>query len=152
MANYYGANASKRLNQAVPELVAGKEAGGIKKVILDKYVLSAVFAANDLIYIGKLPKGAKVLDVRVVAPDMGGTGTMDIGWLASADAVEVADDNGFGSAVDISGQAISYKMSSVIGGMPGSYKEFASEVEVTLKMPITATTSGTIYSEIVYVL
>jgi hypothetical protein len=152
MANYYGSNASLRLNQSVPALAPGKEVGGMKHVILDKYVLSAVFAANDLIYVGKLPKGAKVLEVKVIAPDMGGTGTMDVGYLASADGDEVADDNAFGSAVDISGQAIAYSMAGVAGGMAGYQKEFASEVEVVLKMPITATTSGTIYTQIEYVL
>jgi hypothetical protein len=120
----------------------------------DKYVLSDTFGASDIITFGRLPSGAKVVDVHVRCPDMGGTGNFKIGHTASADGAQAVVNDAYGTAVDWSGQALSYSLSNTTGfSATGDFEKLAGEVDVIITCNgVTATTSGTIHVAVFYVL
>ncbi len=76
MATLYGVQTTKRLNTNPAKLVDQGYDGGRVKVMSDSFALSADLAAADIIMVGRLPKGARVIDVRVVFPDLDASG-----WL-----------------------------------------------------------------------
>lgn len=158
MATKYGAQTTKRLNTTPPKLVDSGYDGGRVKCMSDSYALTADLSAADVIRMGRLPKGARVVDVRFVYPDLDASGgTIDVGWLASAEldssaaAVEAADADGFLAAVDVT-SAGSANMAEDAPTRPGFQKVFAAEVEVCLTiLGDTDATSGTVYLDVYYV-
>ena len=60
MANIYGSNYTKAFINNPAEQANMGEYGGVKKVIFDQV---AAGAGADVLYIGKLPKGARVITV-----------------------------------------------------------------------------------------
>src|SRR5688572_33106783 len=70
-----------------------------------------VYAVNDTISLCKLPKGAKVVDWKLLCPSLGTTGIFSLGNAASVEtsggsAVEAADVDAFGAAYDAGGAAV----------------------------------------------
>jgi len=104
-----------------------------------KTFTATVFAAAVPMIMGKIPAGAIVRDVILDSADVGAATTVDVGWLVNAD--EVADPNGFISALDNSGQAALGKMTDT-AGMPGQDKKFTAETEVVIT-PSADTTAFT---------
>ena len=97
----------------------------------------------------KLPKGARVLDAVLVTDDLGTTGTLDVGWEATAD--EVADPNGFLNAIDVNSAAAINKMSTT-AGYPGMLKQFSAEAQISITASqATTATTGTIELVVYYV-
>ncbi len=93
------------------------------KHLRDSYVFpSGVFALNDRILIGTLPKGAKVVDAGIRIPaSLGTVGIFDLGTTDDAD--------GFVDGCDAGGQAAVLKASAeaLIG------KEYDAATDVYLK-------------------
>jgi len=145
MADYKATNKTNR--DAEPSVNANPGEEYVRKFIsYDSFTITAALlnSSSDTITFMKIPKGARVLDLQLVCGDLGGTGTMNIGWAASSDGVEVADPDGFGAAVDLSGQANHYKLSDQVG-LAGTFKKFSAEVEVQLAVAADFTaTSGDI--------
>lgn len=135
MAALYGKNAT--LIRANKKAGVG-EINGHVKTMYDEYTLLADAANLDTVDIGApLPKGARVLSCVLKAPDLGGTGTVDVGTLLNS-AGDAADADGFIAAGDTSGQA------SQISGS-GAYigKKFAAETQTRLTFNgVTASASG----------
>lgn len=151
MATKYGSNATKRQNQSIPDLELQGESRGTMLIAYDEYALTADLAAADLIRLMKLPQGSRVHNVYVYSDDLDVSGgTIDIGWEASADAVEAADADGFMAAVDVT-SAICQDMAGDQGTRPGLFKKFSSEVQVGVTINgDTDATSGTIKVAIHY--
>lgn len=156
MATLYGAQATKRLNTVPEQLVEQGYGGGRIHVLSDSYTLTADLTAADVIKMGKLPKGARVVDVRFVYPDLDASGgTVDVGWQASAElaagvAVEAADADGFMAAVDVT-SAGTKGLAIDSPTRPGFQKVFAAEVEVVLAtVGDTDATTGTVYLDVYY--
>lgn len=135
MANFYGVNATQITN-TVPagKAIVGQQGGNVK-LLYDKYTFVSDVADGDLVYMcGLLPKNALVIDVMVKFGDMGAgsSGVIDVGWLASDDAVEDADDNGWMASVDIDAADI-IKMSDNLTGTAAGMKKFAAAVQPVIK-------------------
>ena len=129
MANFYGANYSKTI--AVPkEFIDFGDVGGEVKCLYDSFTYTAAPAQNDLVYIGKLPKGARVIQVIAKAADGGGTGVIDVGVAGDVDAFIDGLDHSAAAAV---------KVSSTESGMFAG--RLAAETDVIAKI-ITAATAA----------
>lgn len=155
MATNYGSNATKLLNQTIKQIVGPGEVAGRKRVIYDEFALSADLSASDKIYMGALiPAGARVHNVYLVFPDLdsGSTGSLDVGWLASADAVEAASSTGFFSAVDVHTAAGGVDLFDDAPTASGLFKQFSAAVQCVINVQgDTNATSGTIKLAIEYV-
>jgi hypothetical protein len=132
------------LIDSVPSSPAGiGEINGRVRSVFASYTFVGEATSGDILKMFKLPKGARVVDWNFQVTDLGGTGTMNIGWAASADAVEAADADGFHAALDVSGQA---SQSVPAAGIAGLFKKFAAEVDVQIVLPTTASATGDVLS------
>ena len=152
MSNLYGVNATYVRNSPPSKVPAG-EVNGRLRVAYDQYTLLADTATTDTIYLQKIPAGARVHQVVVVADDLDASGgTLDCGWAASAGGVHVADPNGFLNAVDITTSGgTSTLMTGNLPNGAGQFKQFTEEVQVTV-VPSADwdATSGTIKVAVYY--
>ncbi len=117
-------------------------------------VTVAALAANDVIKIAKLPKGARVKQVSLTASDLGTTGTLAIGKTAGTNALETADDDAFLTAVDVltASDTNSMQQQMEAGGANAGYlAELLDEVDVEIKAATATTAAGTIQGFIEYV-
>lgn len=139
----YGDNTEAALGVARPQVLKRQgEGGGKVRVLREVFTLPADAAANAVVKMGKLPKGAMVIAARLFGPDLGGTGTLLLGNAASADGAETADDNGFIDAADSSGQVFDVKAEGTNRGAKVGITRLAGEVDVELKFS-GATSSAT---------
>ena len=102
MSTLYGRNYDEVYNDNGK--VSPGEYNGHKKVMFEDYTFAAEASSADTLKLGKLPKGARVLSCTLKSPDLGGTGTIDVG--TQANGTESADQDGFIAAADASGQAV----------------------------------------------
>lgn len=159
MATLYGLQAAKRLSTLPRALALQGQDGGNVKSSYDIYTVAADLASGDVIRLGRVPKGARVIDVRCVFADLDASGgTIDIGWLASAEldsagsAIEAASAAGFGSNIDVTSAGV-YSMFTSGSTLAGYQKVFSAEVEVAVTTDgDTDATSGDIELEILYVI
>ena len=132
------------LIDSVPSAPAGiGEINGRVRSVFASYTLLADVTSGDILKMFKLPKGARVVGWNFQFADMGGTGTANIGWAASSDAVESASASGFHSALDVSGQA---SQSVPAAGIAGMFKKFAAEVDVQIALPTSSGATGRVIS------
>lgn len=152
-ATVYGTQQTKRLNTVPAKLVSQGYDGGRLRVMSDSYTLTADLASGDVIRVGRIPKGARVIDVRVIFPDLDASGgTLDIGWLAGAGGAEAIDADGFGADLDVTSAGV-YSMFTSQSTRPGMDKVFAEDVEVAITTDgDTDATSGTIRISVIYVI
>lgn len=117
----------------------------------DTYELTADLAAADKIYLGRLPKGAKVYKAMLAFDDLDGSGgTIDLGYeyVNSADGSNDAD--GFLAAVDVTSAGIVSTGETALVDSVGL--EMAGEANVVATINgDTDATSGTIKAVIFYV-
>lgn len=160
MANFYGVNADKILVDNPPAQAGIGEQGGRVRVLYDKFTFTAALTTADVLYMGgKLPKGARVLDCYLKSSDLGTTGDVNVGWLASEELsggspVEVADADGFFAALDVNAVAIKTSMiANAVGNIATVMKKFNAAVQpVIVPTENTTATSGDIEIAIVYVI
>lgn len=114
-----------------------------------EYTLTAALAAGDILYVGKIPAGARVIDAVVQTPANGGAGEADLGWLANG--VDAASQNGFIDALfDASAEIRHIKDAA---NNAGYLKVFGAETDVVITGTVeTTATSGTIKVQLTYVL
>lgn len=97
----------------------------------------------DKIFLTKIPKGARVLSIKLSVPDQGSVGTYNLGWDDSADVdpttkvvLEAANLTGFLSAIDCHTGATT----TVAGGAgstvvpAGILKKFLAEVNLIMQV------------------
>jgi hypothetical protein len=150
MAALQGVNAAIAQDVNGAKKIPSGEHKGKERILFDEYTFLAEAANNDTLDIGgKLPAGARVVGAVVNSPDLGGTGTLNLGF--SANGVDAADDDAFIAGADASGQAV---LAQPGAGVAGIGKQFAADTQVQLKF-VGATASATgkkIQSWIRYVL
>lgn len=156
MATKYGVNATKILNSTIPSLAEEGEIRGRIQVHYDEYTLTADLAANDVINMGGLlPANARILDVVLDSADLDAqsAGALISGWAVSADGVEIADDNGFLTTVDVHTSGKAQSMSALLcSNVPGKFKKFAAAVQPQITISgETDATSGTIRQAIYFI-
>ncbi len=153
MTTLYSIQATKSYVTKPAVLNDHGEIGGRKRAIYAEYVFTALLATADSLRMCKIPKGARVLDVSLKADDLGTTGVVDVGWEASDDAVEAADQDGFLAAIDVNAAALTSNMSAKVPFSAGYLKKFSSEVWLTIKATTATTaTSGTVQVIVEYVI
>ena len=86
MATVYGANYTKQFINNPSELIPKGEQYGRVHVAYDSYTASGAIGINDLVYLMKLPAGARVLACTFKHDDLGSTGAISVGTLADPDA------------------------------------------------------------------
>lgn len=160
MAIYFSTQYQNLVN--VPQTkIDAPDAAGAVKIAYFEYVATAIIpATTDFIKLCVIPKGARVLDVEIGAPDMGTTGAINVGWAASGEltsagaVVEAASAAGFMAALDINTAPAIANMSDVAGASAAGYlKKFAASVDLQIApSTIWTVTSGTIKGFVKYVI
>lgn len=148
MATKYSTQYDNAYNSPYTKLGNGDKDGRVKSLYAD-FVLTEVFTAGDIAKIGKLPKGARVVEAIILSPVNGGAGEVDLGWAANG--TDAADSNGFiDAAMDTTAQI---KKSTDAANNAGLFKAFAAETDVELLGTVTTTAAtGTFKVQINYVL
>jgi len=131
--------------------ISVKEQHGRLRRMYDSITLSGELALNDVIKAGVLPKGAKVLDARIIFPADGTGGQLDFGWASNGS--DAADSDGFfagASEGDFGAGAVDAKM---LGTAAGYNFEFAEETELELLCleASTASTGNLLQWEVIYI-
>jgi hypothetical protein len=146
LTNKYGVNYKAALVTVPPSRIHQGEYGGKQLSLIDTIVLDADAASGDVVKIGRLPAGAKVLSARVFGADLGATGTLKLGNSASMDGsgTDAAVDNSFITAADSSGQAYDVwdGTTAAMRGAAIGVTRFTKEVDVELKF-VGATSGAT---------
>ncbi len=153
LTNLYGVNYKAQYVTLPPTTIHQGEAYGKERVMYEKFTLDADAADGDTVVMGRLPAGAKVIGARVFGPDLGGTGTLELGNSVSVDgsATDAADTDSLIDAADSSGQAFDVvdSASSQRGPAIGLVR-FTTPVNVTLRfVGVTASATGLIVYMIV---
>lgn len=96
---------------------------------------TAIVPLNDLIYIGKLPAGATIVDAFINAPSLGTTGIFSMGTAL--------DEDGIITVADAGGQAVVAKANGALIG-----KKVLVETEVYLKVTEATTAASGLAVEV----
>ncbi len=148
-ATNYGVQATKWQNTLPAQLAAQGTQGGVIKHCSDSFAVTADLATSDVIKLCKIPQGATVIDVRMVNPAMS-AGTINLGYLASADATVVAASTAFGSAVAVTSAGV-YSLFTSQSTAAGYFKTFDQTVQLSAIIGTdTTATSGTFYFDVLY--
>jgi len=127
MATLNGTNYKKQyVDVPSTKIPVGEQAGRVR-CAYDDYNLatSGVALANgDTILLMKLPAGARVVEVLLDSPDVGGTSLIELGWAANG--VDLVDADGFITSLDISGAAAMQRLNNPAGAL----KQFTVETQV----------------------
>lgn len=158
MATLYGTEYNNAyVTKPSVKIPPGRQSGD-KKILYFEYPITAAPTANDVIKVGRLPKGAMVLNAGLKFGDLGTAGVLELGHSAnlnSGDTTVAADPDAFLAGVDVNAAAdyVTMDQQQEAGGaLAGQYKEFASEVDVEIFVTTAWTvTSGTIKGHIEYV-
>ena len=137
MANSYAVDYKKRFVTLPAKLTDVAGQGGRMRVLYDTYT-TASNVANDLIYFGKLPGGAKVWEASLYVSATAGSGiTADLGYASTASTSVDAFLNG----VDIHVATTGYFMVGGADTDTGNKNNksnapvaIPNEVDVTLKV------------------
>lgn len=104
MASKYGLAYTDKF-QTIPSVaIAANKYGSRVHSCFDSYTVTADLASGDKIYLGKLPKGARVLDVIVAFADLDASGgTVDVGYEYNAvgESALTDDPDAFLADVDV---------------------------------------------------
>lgn len=152
MATYYS-NQYQDAYVDVPsdKIRPGDQSGDVKMLAFD-VTLSGAVALAEIIKLGKIPKGARVLSMKFNCTDLGTTGAFNIGHAASAEldssgsAVEAAAATFLGSAIDVNTAAVAAVY------YPAGSKRVAAEVDLQLAASTATTVAGTINGYLLYVM
>ena len=98
MATVYGVNRTKNRTPIGANMLNSGYNKGQVCFMYDTYEASALAAASVIELCDKLPKGSVLTRIVILTDNLGGSATVDVG--------DVADDDRYGSAVDISGAAL----------------------------------------------
>jgi hypothetical protein len=129
----------------------GDVSGDVKIMFFD-FDITAAPTNGDILKLGKIPAGVRVVDLVLSFPDLGTAGNLNVGWAASANGVEAADADGFLATVDVNTAAATVGIIEQ-ANMPGLLKEFAAECDLQIDIATAWTaTSGKIKGYLAYVI
>lgn len=144
MANHYGTNHTAAFQTEPVSNVDAKSFGGRIRALYDEFTVTAALALNDKIYMGRLPKGAKIIEVVLASTDLGSTGDVDVGYEYVDSASGTSDPDAFLDGVDVNAAAVTHVMSAK-ANMAGFGVEMAGEAYALITMSEASdATSGTI--------
>jgi len=108
MASFNGDNYGSYVAVPQEQLPVGEVSGKVR-VAIDSYTCTQnVYAIADVILMGApLPKGARIIDAKVISPSLGTTGIVDFGYPTDVDY--------FVTQADAGGQAVKKHMASEAG-------------------------------------
>lgn len=155
MATLYG-NQYNSAYVTVPseKIRPGDLDGEVRSMYFD-ITIAAAPSNNDTWNVGKLPKGARIMNAALQFPDLGTAGTLALGHDGGTNSGETADDDAFITAVDANAAADAASMQQQMeagGSNAGYLKELADEVIIQVKTPTAFTvSSGTIKGFVTYV-
>jgi len=139
MANFFGDNATLRDSNIPSEKIRTQDQHGRMRVAHDEITFAAELTTSDTLTMMTLPAGAKIYEVDISSDDLGSTGVLDVGWAASSEGGEVADDNGLYAALDVTSAVVRQKIAN---SLPGYLKRFTEEVAIKI-VPSTSTDVAT---------
>lgn len=136
MSDFYSSGYKKAYVDVPSAKINPGEQSGDVRVLYCNYAAAAEANVTDVIYLGKLPAGARVIGGKVKCPATGATGILKIGVLANG--VDSADDDAFGSGYDPGAAAVEAALSG-----EGIGQKFGAETTVVaVPTEITAALSG----------
>lgn len=138
MATQHGVNATKRLVNKPSEKIEAGEDGGRVRVSYDSITNANIIPSGDKILLGRLPKDARLLWVKLGGT--GSTGAVDLGWEASADGDEAGDANGVATARAVNNDVL----------IASPDKKFSSEVNISATVTTDIAVSGTLSVSYMY--
>lgn len=154
MASLYSVGYADAYNDVPQDRIKVNKHHGRGRWAYDTYALTADTASGDKLYMMKLPKGARILDVILAATDLDGSGgTLDVGYEynASGDSALTDDLDGFLADVDVtSASTTSMRDQENMAGF-GYELEGVADIVVVFDGDCDATT-GTIKLAVNYVL
>jgi hypothetical protein len=121
MANLYGVNYTKSDIDVPVEIIPHAEVNGKVESAYDEYTFAAEFTNGDVLYMSKIPAGARVKRVSVVCPSLGTTGSCDVGV--------VGDVTAFKANLALNGGAVAFEGPSL--------EKFTSESQLILTCDAT---------------
>lgn len=139
----------------------GDQSGDVRFMFFD-HTITAAPTDGDILKLGRLPKGARIVDACLSFPDLGTAGVLNVGWAASAEldgpnglsgsAIEAADADGLFVSLDVNAAADTVLASSQVN-VPGILKKFSAAVDIQATITTAWTvTSGTIRGYVSYVI
>lgn len=153
MATYYGVNYTKAFVNVPSDKVDVSAWGGRLRLNYDTYAPAGAIALNEKIYLGKLPKGAKIAEVVLAVTDLGSAGVFDVGYEYNAvgDSALVDDPDAFLASVDVNAAADTVSM-SVQNNLVGFGYETLGEADIIITATTATTAAGTIKLAVYYTL
>ena len=127
--------------------------------ILDQFVLTADLSAGDTILVGGvIPAGAVLLDCRILSGAMGGSSSINVGYLVSATALtgapatQAVDLTAFFSALPNSSATYASAFGSGYVGDYYTQAQLTAQVQpvITCAVATSGATGKTIYIDIAY--
>jgi hypothetical protein len=156
MATLYGDQYQDAFVDKPSTKIRHGDVSGDKKLLYFEYTITAAPSNSDVIKVGKLPLGARVINAGLQFPDLGTAGTLELGFDAGADDLETADPDAFLVSVDVNSarDAVSMQQQMEAGGNNAGYmKVLADTVDVEIFVTAAWTvTSGTIKGFVEYVM
>lgn len=132
MATYYSNQYQDAFVDVPADMIRpGDVSGEVKAMYCDFTVPGTAPSNGDIYYLGKIPKGARVLNIVLAFPDLGTAGTVHVGYLQDAAAVETTDNDAFLASVDVNTAADTVSMVDQ-SNMVGLGKLFSAECTLTL--------------------
>lgn len=119
--------------------VSVKDLHGKLRRLKDSYTLQAEIALNETILAGVLPKGAKIVDARFIAPSDGTSGQYEMGWESNGTDAADADALFAGTELDTGAGAVDAKM---LGTAAAWDKELAEETNLIINCAEASTASS----------
>lgn len=151
MATLYGTQYKQAYVDVPSSKIAPGDVGGEVKFMYFDYTITAAPTNGDVLKLGKIPKGARIVDACLAFPDLGSAGAVNLGWAASADGVEAADADGLLVNVDVN-TAAAIVIAAEQSAPAGFLKHFDAEVDLQMDIATAWTaTSGSIKGYVKYV-
>jgi hypothetical protein len=150
MATVYGDQYQDAYVDVPSDKIRGGDLNGTPEFLYFSYTASGAIALNDVIKLGKIPKGARVIEAVLSTTDLGTVGTLDLGWAADSGAVETADQDGFIAAMNVNSAANTVSMVEQVN-VPGLLKKFSAECDLQITASAATDAAGTIKGYLMYV-
>jgi hypothetical protein len=154
MASLYGAEYTNVTQDVPSEKAPINKWGGNVRVMYDTYAIAADLASGDKIYLGKLKKGDRVLEVILSTDDLDASGgTLDVGYEynASGESSLTDDLDAFLANVDVTTSGGISKAMSAQANMPGFGYAVEGDADIVVTVDgDTDVTSGNIKLCVIY--
>lgn len=153
MATIYGTQYEAAYVDVPASKIQQGDLGGHRRCLYFDHTITAAPTAADVLKLGKLPKGARIIEACLAFPDLGTTGVLNLGWAASEDGLEAADADALLAAVDVNAAAAIKKMSGIAGAASAGFlKKLLGDVDLQVDIATAWTaTSGTIKGYVEYI-